>query len=107
MNEVGHTFGAAEDRTTRAIRAMHHPPSRPHRASKHLPPHAALAIELPLPAEPAPTAPLNAMVEASPRLRQWPGPRRICLACSTGQSGKVITLGAGVVGLTVFDVGCD
>jgi uncharacterized protein (TIGR03032 family) len=85
---------------------MHHPPSRPHRASKRLPPQAALAIELPLPVKPLPRA-LNDMVEASPRLRQWLRARRVCLALSTGESGKVITIGAGPSGLTAFDVDCD
>ena len=47
------------------------------------------------------------MVEASPRLRQWLRARRICLAISTGESGKIITLGAGPSGLIVFDVSCD
>jgi uncharacterized protein (TIGR03032 family) len=85
---------------------MHHPPSRPHRASKRLPPQAALAIELPAPVMPTLRA-SDEMVEASPRLRQWLRARRICLALSTGESGKIITLGAGPSGLTVFDVGCD
>jgi uncharacterized protein (TIGR03032 family) len=85
---------------------MHHPPSRPHRASRRLPPQAALAIELPAPVTPTPRA-LQDLVESSPRLRQWLRARRICLALSTGESGKIITLGAGPSGLTVFDVSCD
>ena len=86
---------------------MHHPPSRPHRASRRLPAPAALAIELP--AVPVLSAPgvSDDLVEASPRLRQWLRARRVCLALSTGESGKIITLGAGPSGLTVFDVSCD
>lgn len=85
---------------------MHHPPSRPHRASRHLPSQALLAIEPPAPVLLAPTG-LDGAVEASPRLPQWLRARRVCLALSTGESGKIITLGAGLSGLTVFDVGCD
>ncbi len=48
---------------------------------------------------PAPAPRLDGAVEASPRLRQWLRSRRLCLALSTGESGKVITLGAGAVGL--------
>ena len=85
---------------------MHHPPSRPHRASRRVPLQAVLAIEPPAPSVPAPAA-LNGAVEASPRLQQWLRTRRVCLALSTGESGKIITLGAGPSGLTVFDVSCD
>jgi len=85
---------------------MHHPPSRPHRASRRLPPRALLAFEPTQPVLPAPV-PMDVAVEASPRLRQWLQSRRICLALSTGESGKVVTLGAGSSGLTVFDVSCD
>jgi uncharacterized protein (TIGR03032 family) len=65
-----------------------------------------LATEPPAPILPAPTAP-DGLVESSPRLRQWLRSRRVCLALSTGESGKIITLGAGASGLTVFAVGCD
>jgi uncharacterized protein (TIGR03032 family) len=47
------------------------------------------------------------IVEVSPRLSQWLRTRRVCLALSTGESGKIVTLGAGPSGLIVFDVGCD
>lgn len=85
---------------------MHHPPSRPHRATRRLPPRAALAIELPAPIQPVPAASAG-LVDASPRLRQWLRARRVCLALSTGAGGKLITLGAGPSGLTVFEVSCD
>ncbi|WP_395021998.1 DUF4915 domain-containing protein [Dongia sp.] len=89
---------------------MHHPPSRPHRASRRLPPQALLAIVPPAPVLPAPVAlPAGAadMVEASPRLVHWLRARKLCLALSTGESGKLLTLGAGPAGLTVFDVSCE
>ncbi|GAB2175539.1 TIGR03032 family protein [Dongia sp. agr-C8] len=47
------------------------------------------------------------LVEASPRLRHWLRLRKSCLALSTGESGKILTLGAGASGLTVFDVSCE
>jgi uncharacterized protein (TIGR03032 family) len=86
---------------------MHHPPSRPHRASRRLPPQSLLAFAPPpAPVLRAPAA-LDDVVEASPRLRQWLQSRRICLALSTGESGRIITLGAGASGLAVFDVPCE
>ena len=85
---------------------MHHPPSRPHRASRRLPPQALLAVVPPSPALPAPAS-LDRVVETSPRLLQWLRSRRVSLAVSTGASGKIITLGATPDGLKVFDVGCD
>jgi uncharacterized protein (TIGR03032 family) len=46
------------------------------------------------------------LIEASPRLRQWLQSRKVCLALSTGESDRIVTLGAGA-GLTVFDAPCD
>jgi len=89
---------------------MHHPPSRPHRASRRLSSQALLAIVPPAPALPVADVPSGVsddMVDASPRLRQWLRARRSCLAISTGASGKLLTVGAGSAGLTVFDVSCD
>jgi uncharacterized protein (TIGR03032 family) len=85
---------------------MHHPPSRPHRASRRLPPQA-LALFEPQPVIPLAPSGAEAMVEASPRLLQWLRARRVCLAVSTGESGKILTLGAGSDGLAAFGVGCD
>jgi uncharacterized protein (TIGR03032 family) len=88
---------------------MHHPPSRPHRASRRLLPQALLAIVPPAPI-PTPVAFPGAadhMVEASPRLVHWLRARKLCLALSTGESGKILTLGAAPAGLTVFDVSCE
>ena len=88
---------------------MHHPPSRPHRASRRLPLQALLAIVPPAPL-PTPFALPSAaddMVEASPRLVHWLRARNLCLALSTGESGKILTLGAAPSGLTVFDVSCE
>jgi uncharacterized protein (TIGR03032 family) len=61
------------------------------------------------PQAPVPTVPATPddAIEASPGLRQWLQTRGVCLALSTGEGGKVITVGAGPSGLTVFDVGCD
>ena len=70
---------------------MHHPPSRPHRASRRLVPQALLAIVPPAPI-PTPVAlPRTAddMVEVSPRLVHWLRARKLCLALSTGESGKI------------------
>jgi uncharacterized protein (TIGR03032 family) len=88
---------------------MHHPPCRPHRASRHLPPQqSALAAYGPqIQLLPEPLVASDDRVEASPRLRQWLKTRRVCLALSTGESGKIVTLGAGPSGLTVFDAPCD
>jgi uncharacterized protein (TIGR03032 family) len=83
---------------------MHHPPSRPHRASKRLPSPALLAVE-PAPVLPAPTA-MDGIV-ASPRLGQWLRSRQVSLALSTGASGKIITFGAEPSGFAAFDVNCD
>ena len=85
---------------------MHHPPSRPHRASRRLPPQALALFE---PQASIPSAPTVAgdMVETSPRLLQWLRTRRVCLAVTTGESGKVLTLGAGPDGLIAFDVNCE
>jgi uncharacterized protein (TIGR03032 family) len=49
----------------------------------------------------------NSAVEASPGLRRWLRSRAVSLALSTGDSGTIITLGAGEAGLTVFDATCD
>jgi uncharacterized protein (TIGR03032 family) len=85
---------------------MHHPPNRPHRASRRLSPQALLAIVPPAPVLPSPAASAE-MVEASPRLLQWLRSRRVSLAVSTGESRKILTLGAGPAGLRVFEVGCE
>jgi uncharacterized protein (TIGR03032 family) len=85
---------------------MHHPPSRPHRASKRPPLQALLALKPSAPVMPAPR-PLEDLIGASPRLGQWLRSRRVCLALSTGESGKIITVGAAPSGFTVFDVSCD
>jgi len=45
--------------------------------------------------------------ESTPRLRAWLLARKLSLAVSTGDSGRIITLGAGETGLTVFDATCD
>jgi uncharacterized protein (TIGR03032 family) len=71
-----------------------------------LPPEALVALVPQAPVPPIP-ARLEGVIETSPRLMQWLRTRRLCLALSTGVSGKLITLGAGVSGLTFFDVGCD
>jgi uncharacterized protein (TIGR03032 family) len=85
---------------------MHHPPSRPHRASKRLPPQALLAVEPLAPVMPLRPA-LDDRIAPSPRLGRWLQSRRVCLALSTGESGKIITIGAEPSGFTVFDVSCD
>ena len=84
---------------------MHHPPSRPHRASKRqLPPPTVITHPVEIAAE----RPLvNCAIEASPRLRQWMRTRGISLAVSTGADSRIVTLGAGASGLAVFDVTCD
>lgn len=89
---------------------MHHPPTRPHRASRRRAPQAILAVVPPAAVPPALAAlptPARELVEASPRLANWLRARKICLALSTGESGKILTLGAGPAGLTVFDVSCE
>ena len=85
---------------------MHHPPSRPHRASRRLPPPSRPLFAPSAPVRPVAAAPRD-LVEASPRLRDWLQSRRVCLALSTGEGGKIVTVGAGASGLTVFEVGCD
>lgn len=50
---------------------------------------------------------LDDRVVASPRLGRWLQSHRVCLALSTGESGRIMTLGAGSSGFTVFDVSCD
>ena len=85
---------------------MHHPPSRPHRASRRLSPQSLLVFAPSAPVLPAPAASDDA-IDASPRLRHWLQANRICLALSTGEGGRIITLGAGSSGLAAFDVPCD
>jgi uncharacterized protein (TIGR03032 family) len=89
---------------------MHHPPSRPHRASRRLPPQALALFEPQSQIQAAATvvpAAVADMVETSPRLLQWLRTRRVCLAVSTGESGKIVTVGAGPNGAIAFDVGCE
>jgi len=85
---------------------MHHPPSRPHRASKRVPPPPS-AFATPAAEVLAEPATADFAVEASPRLRQWLRTREISLALSTGENGKILTIGAGEAGFAVFEVGCD
>jgi uncharacterized protein (TIGR03032 family) len=58
------------------------------------------------PVHPAPLV-SERLIDATPRLLQWLRSRRVCLAVSTGESGKIVTLGAGPDGFITFDVGCD
>jgi uncharacterized protein (TIGR03032 family) len=69
-------------------------------------PQAPVLLTPQAPVDPAPIV-SQSLIEASPRLLQWLRSRRVCFAVSTGESGKVITLGAGPDGLIAFDVGCD
>jgi uncharacterized protein (TIGR03032 family) len=85
---------------------MHHPPSRPHRASRRVPP----VLPLPQVREPAAVATMAATsdtaIEASPRLRQWLQTRRISLALSTGANDRIVTLGVDAPGLVTRDATC-
>jgi uncharacterized protein (TIGR03032 family) len=69
-------------------------------------PQAPVLLTPPAPLNPLPAV-ADCFIETSPRLLQWLRTRRICLAVSTGESGKIFTLGAGSDGLIAFDVGCD
>lgn len=87
---------------------MHHPPSKPHRATRRLPSPSPIALAGDRPEQAPPHRPLlDCMVEASPRLLQWLRTRKLSLALSTGAGGKIITFGASHSGLTVFDVPCE
>lgn len=87
---------------------MHHPPSRPHRASRRLPPLPALETRHELPAKALPeSSALAAALDVSPRLRRWLQSRGVSLALSTGERGKIITLGVAESGFRVFEANCD
>jgi uncharacterized protein (TIGR03032 family) len=84
---------------------MHHPPSRPHRASRRVPPVLALPESPERRIAPSiPTADFG--IEASPRLRQWLQARRISLALSTGSGDRIVTLGVAESGLVTRDAIC-